>query len=304
LKPLKGSLQTLEQSPQWLFPKKAPIVAAAIMLLIAVLTVYEVLDSVSMEDNVEISAHRGASLVAPENTLSAVRQAVAQGATYVEIDVQRTSDGMVVVAHDADLMRVGRQPLVISKSTLERLRQVDVGSHFAPEFAGEHLPSLAEVIDEVRGRAKLIIELKSYSADPEALVLEVVRILKTNDFLDEAVIMSLEYRETQMVRRLDPELEVGFTTSAALGDISKLDVDFLAVSRSEASNTLIATAHAQDKEVYVWTVDKPVEMASMIDRGVDNIITNDPAKLVTVLEEREDLTTVERILLRFASLYR
>ena len=95
----------------------------------------------------------------------------------------------------------------------------------------------------------------------------------------------------------------GFVASAALGNISKLNVDFLAVSGALATNTLIATAHSQGKQIYVWTIDDPREMFTMIDRGVDNIITNDPGALVSVLEERAELENAERILLRFKSLF-
>ena len=293
----------LGQAPQWSIPQKTPLFVAIATVLLAAGTAYSLLQTAEWKDHVENSAHRGASLAAPENTLSAVRQAIADGATFVEIDVQRTADGVIVVCHDADLMRVGGSPLVIARSTFDQLRKVDVGRRFGAPFAGERVPTLDEVIDAVRGRVKLIVELKSYGEKPQQLAEDVVKILQDREMLSDAVIMSLEYGELGHVQRLDPKIEVGFVATAALGDISKLDVDFLAIAHAKATDALVATAHAQGKDVYVWTVDDPNVMFIMIDRGVDNIITNDPATLAAVLHNRLELSAAERILLRFRSIY-
>jgi glycerophosphoryl diester phosphodiesterase len=280
-----------------------PLGVAILALVMTVFFSWQLLQSLRLDDHVENSAHRGASLAAPENTLSAVTRAINDGATFVEVDVQRTADGVIVVAHDADLMRVARMPLVISESSYDELRRADVGAFFVPKSARQHIPTLDEVIDATKGKVKLIVELKTYSADSDLLVADVVRKLKAHNLLSDADIMSLKYDETQKVKQLAPEITTGFVAAAALGDISKLEVDFLAVSKARATDALIGAAHAQGKDVYVWTVDDRGEMFALIDRGVDNIITNDPATLAAVLEERLRLGNAERILLRFKSLY-
>jgi glycerophosphoryl diester phosphodiesterase len=293
----------LGQRPQWSLPKRTPLVAAAGVVVAASVVAGGLLESLRLEDRVEISAHRGASLAAPENTLSAFRQAITDGATFIELDVQRTADGVLVIAHDADLMRVGGVPLVIRRSTLQELRTADVGASFGPEFAGEKIPTLDEAIDIAEGKAKLIVELKSYTRQADALIADVVSTLRSRSLLDRAVVMSLNYPEVQAVKRLEPRIVAGFVATAALGDISKLEVDFLAVPLSHATDALIGAAHAQGKDVYVWTVDDPQQMSLAIDRGVDNIITNDPAALARVLQLRKNLGNAERILLRYRSVY-
>ncbi len=293
----------LGKQPQWNVSRKAPIAAAVAALLFTLFVANQVLEDQRLGDQVQISAHRGASLAAPENSLSAIKQAIALGADFVEIDVQRTSDGVIVVNHDADLMRVGRSPLVVSQSTLEELQAVDIGSTFGTEFAGERLTTLEEVLDTVKGNVKLIVELKSYGDDPKRLVAEVVQMLADHEMHNDAVIMSLEYDEVVKVERIAPEIKSGYVASASLGDISELTADFLAVSKTKVTPAFVSAAHASGKEVFVWTVDDPEEMFVMIDRGVDNIITNDPATAVSVLDQREGLSNVERILLRFKSLY-
>jgi glycerophosphoryl diester phosphodiesterase len=304
--PLALSFSTsaaLGERPQWSLPKKSPLFAAAGLVVAASVVAAGLLESVGFEDHVEISAHRGASLAAPENTLPAFERAIADGATFLELDVQRTADGVLVVAHDADLMRVAGVPLVIRRSNFAELQSADAGAHFGQEFAGQSIPTLDDVVKVAAGRAKLLIELKSYSRDADALVAGVLHSIRSQNLLDRAVVMSLNYSEVQAIKRLEPRLAAGFVATASLGDVSRLDVDFIAVPLSHATDALIGAAHAQGKEVYVWTVDDPQQMSRALDRGVDNIITNDPATLVRVLQERAALGNAERILLRYRSVY-
>ena len=301
--PLGDGEPELGARTQWTIPRKTPLAVAAVVLVIAAATAYGLIEGQSFEDRVEITAHRGSSLDAPENTLAAIEQAIQDGATYVEFDVQITSDGVLVVAHDADLMRVGNRPMVISESKYEDLRDIDVGSSFDSKFADQRVPTLDEVIDLAKGRIKLLVELKSYGADKERLIDAVIRTLEERDVADDSVIMSLKYDEVQKIEERHPQFVTGFVSSVALGDIAELDVDFLAVSAAQVDDLLIGSAHAAGKEVYVWTIDDPTEMSAMIDRGVDNIITNVPATMVEVLEERSQLTDAQRVLLRFRNLY-
>jgi glycerophosphoryl diester phosphodiesterase len=260
-------------------------------------------DDLRFRDSAEITAHRGSSLKAPENTLAAVRQAIRDGATHVEVDVQRTADGRVVVNHDADLMRVAGVPLVISKSNFADLRSIELGKDHGDAFPGQRIPTLEEVLEVTGGRATLIVELKSYRADSSQLIADVVRILREHRDRADAVIMSLNHAEVREVKRIAPEIESGFVASATMGDITRLEADFLAVSKRQATAVFVGAAHAEEKEVYVWTVDDPKEMSRMVDRGADNLITNDPATAVRVLEMRSELDNTQRMLLRFRNLY-
>jgi glycerophosphoryl diester phosphodiesterase len=252
---------------------------------------------------VDVTAHRGYSRAAPENTVSAVKAAIDIGADFAEIDVQLTADNEVVIAHDADLMRLTGRPTVIGRTSYADLKNIDVGTSFSPEFAGEGIPTLTRVIEAAHGHIQLNVDIKDYAGKGRLLVSKVLDILDDHGMRDHSILMSVKYKDVKTVRELDPDAVVGFTPAAALGDISKLNVDFLAVSSSLATNHLIAAAHAQNKEVHVWTLDSPVDMSMMIDRGVDNIITNDPAAALNLLKERARLSDIERILLRFRNIY-
>ena len=240
---------TLRRWPFWLGPRRLALVVIAAVLLIAGWVMNRVINTLPLEDRVDVTARWGASLAAPENSLSAVRRAIQDGATFVEVDVQRTADGALVIAHDNDLMRLARSPLVVSESKLEQLQAVDVGKDFGREFAGERLCTLEDVLEEAAGKVKVIIELKSYANDPQPLIADVLQLLQERRAFGDAVIMSLKYDEVRQVKQLRPEAVAGFVATASLGDLARLQVDFLAVSTKLATDVLVGLAHSQGKEV-------------------------------------------------------
>ena len=245
---------------------------------------------------IEITGHRGSKVRAPENTLRALRQAIEEGADYAEIDVQTTADGVVVLLHDADLMRVASVRRRLRDIHSEDLRDIDVGSWFAPEFTGERIPSLQEVMDAARGKIKLNIELKYTWEDPE-LVRKVVDIIRRNGFVSHCVVSSLNYGALSEVERSFPELVTGFIVFQAIGDLSRMDADFLSISASRVTPGLVSDLHDRGKKVHVWTVNDPGNTLSMIMMGVDNIITDEPEKIRSWVEEWNELTYGERMAL-------
>ena len=113
--------------------------------------------------------------------------------------------------------------------------------------------------------------------------------------------MSLEYRGTQETKELSPEIEVGFLSNVSIGDLNAANVDFLAVSGKAASRRFVQNAHQNDKQVYVWTINTAKEMAMYIDRGVDGLITDKPALARKVIEDLNQMSVPERLLLRLSN---
>jgi glycerophosphoryl diester phosphodiesterase len=273
----------------------AAVVAAAVVGVVS-------LESITLEDHTQITAHRGASADAPENTLAAVERAIADGADWVEIDVQESSDGVVLVVHDSDLQKLAGVPLRIWEATAEQLQAVDIGSSFAPEFAGEPVPTLAEVLAACKDRVGLNIELKYYGHDQD-LEQRVVDLVEAAEMQSQIVVMSLQRNAIRKMQQLRPKWKVGLLTAVAVGDLTRLDADFLAISVTLASRKFVGKAHRHDKEVFVWTVNDPVTMSVMMSQGIDNIITDRPALARYVLEERADMNPVERLLVELAVLF-
>ena len=255
-----------------------------------------------LEGDAEITAHRGAKVSAPENTLASFRAALDAGADYVELDVQQTRDRQVVVIHDGDLMRMGDDPRKVGELTLEEIEAIDIGRKYDAKFGGEHVPTLQQVIDLVRGRARINVELKYNVPDP-GLAPAVVELLRRNDFLDQVVITSLDYAALKEIKRLEPRLRTGHIVTAAIGNVLRTEADFLSLNSARAAASLVRRAHATGKEVAVWTVNDPEVMLRMIERGVDNVITDDPALLVRVLRERRALGKAEILGLRLRVLF-
>ena len=168
-----------------------------------------------------------------------------------------------------------------------------------PSSAPSRLPNLEEVLEIARGKVHVDIELKYYGHD-EQLEERVVSIVEDTDMVPEVVIMSLSQAAIREVRTLRPSWTIGLLTATALGDLTRVDADFLAVYTGMATSRFVRAAHRVGKDVYVWTVNDPVHMSRMIGRGVDGIITDEPALAKRVLAERAELSSLERLLLEAA----
>ena len=276
--------------------KRVGAVVLCAVLVVSAVGTWRYIGTITVEIPVEITAHRGSSRRAPENTLSALRQAITEHADYVELDVQSTKDGEVVMLHDGDLMRVARDPRKIQDLTLAELKQIDIGSWFGPAFKGERVATLEEVIDVARGRIKLNIELKYNRPDPE-LAGRVARILREKNFTADCALTSLDANELFKLKREVPELQAGMIVTAVLGDATQLPVDFLSVNASEVSRDAVSLAHHRGKAVHVWTVNDEKAALRMIEMGADNLITDEPALLVDLRQQLHGLNHAELIAL-------
>ena len=245
---------------------------------------------------VKVTAHRGHSRAAPENSVSAVRAAIESRADYAEVDVLMTADCVVVLLHDSDLKRVAGDERKISDLSFDEVKTLDVGSWFGPEFVAERVPSLEEVINLSKGRIKLNIELKVYGPDSR-LIPEVARIIRELNFEPECIVTTFDYDSLLELKRLNPKLRTGLIIAHALGDVSRLDVDLFSVRANWLSDQVLRQAYSRAKEVHVWTVNDPAEMLSFMKRGVDNIITDDPDILISVRNQWVSLSASERLLL-------
>ena len=251
---------------------------------------------VTRKPAVLVFAHRGASAAAPENTLAAFRRAGTERTDYVELDVQETTDGVVVVVHDSDLMKVARSPLKIWASTAAQLRAVDIGSFFAAAYADQRVPTLAEALAVCKGVSRVDIELKDYGHDQQ-LEERVVDLVEAAGMQDQIVTMSLSPGMVARMKQLRPDWTAGLLIARAIGQVNRLPVDFLAVESEMATLRFIRSAHASGKPVYVWTVNDPQRMIRLIGLGVDGLITNHPALARDVIDYYRTLSPPGRLFL-------
>jgi glycerophosphoryl diester phosphodiesterase len=171
--------------------RKRLLAGCAVCAVAALVVGAIALSRVRIDDKVQIMAHRGASKAAPENTLAAFRKAIEDRADWIELDVQETADGQVVVFHDSDFMKLSRVNLKIWDATVDRLKDIDVGSWLSPQFKDQRVPTLAQVLDECKGKIRVNIELKYYGHDQQ-LEQRVAEIVDSRDMASQVMAMSLQ----------------------------------------------------------------------------------------------------------------
>ena len=238
-----------------------------------------------------VVAHRGASLIAPENTLTAFRMAAELGADAIEFDAKLTADGHVVIHHDKALDRTtdGTGPLALR--TLEELQRLDAGSHFDTKYTGERIPTLRQVFQEVGEQLLLNIELTNYAHPFNQLPEVVVQMIHEFGLIPRVLISSFNPIALLKARRLAPEVAIGLLVMAA--EPAWLIAFFRFMTPYDAyhpsfpmvEKKLIQREHRQGHRVNVWTVNDEEQIQDMLKMGVEGVITDAPDLAREVVEK-------------------
>ena len=237
----------------------------------------------------EITAHRGSSVTAPENTIPAIEKAMEEMADSVEIDVQMTSDGVIVLGHDASLKRVAGVNRSIASMTFAQLEQLDVGSWFSKSYEGTRIPALSEVLELCSQKIGLNIEIKYVGKNSE-LPEKTAEMIKAYGMENQCVVTSTNLPYLRRVKAVLPEVRTGYIISAAYGNFySSEDIDFISIRSGFVTSALMQNAHEQGKAVYAWTVNSKSELERLTLLGVDGIITDRPV-LAREIVYREEAT--------------
>ncbi len=240
---------------------------------------------------VVVIAHRGASGSVPENTLASFRKAINLGSDVIELDVRLSQDGQVVVIHDDALDRTVRRTGKVSELMLDQLKQLDAGSWFGSQFAGEQIPTLKEVLELAKGRARLDIELKAghlgrYTVQDlaDAALRDVEKL-----GMDEHVIFcsfSLEGIERIQEKSRIPTALVYEKSWISPEELTaSRSVPVLSCQKRFLNKDNVLQAHGKGTKVWAWTVDTQEEIQRFLDLGVDGIITNYPERVIEFLKK-------------------
>jgi glycerophosphoryl diester phosphodiesterase len=236
-----------------------------------------------------VLGHRGASADAPENTLAAFREAIRQGADGVELDVQLCASGEVVVAHDETLERVSGEKLSVRATPFPRLREVDVGRRFSERFAGEKVPTLAEVLEALPPTALVDVELKCDAARDGGLTERTLEVLSR--YPGRPIVVTSFNPACLLRARLGaPALPLGalwgeerWTRARELA-ARAAGLAVVAPHHSLCGQERVARWHQGGFAVASWTVDEPVEIERCLKSGVDVLISNRPGLAREVVE--------------------
>lgn len=223
-----------------------------------------------------VIAHRGDSSRALENSLEAFRLALAVPADMIEFDIRRSRDNQLYVMHDERTGRTCDRDLHIEKSTSEELAAVRLKN-------GEPIPALHDVLALVQGKARLNIEIKSAGAGALAAA-----HIVGSAYRGPILISSFKEREVQDARRVMPDVAVAgiFDTfvSSETGAYRKRGYGYISLRKKTVTQELVAACHERNIRVYVWTVEDEDEARKFVRWGVDGIYSNDPAKMLGIVE--------------------
>ena len=246
-----------------------------------------------------ILGHRGASAVAPENTLAAFSRAIQDGADGIEFDVRLSSDGVAVVIHDDTLNRTGLVSGAVSALTAAQLQQIDVGSWFTKKtggqtFSKETIPTLAAVFDLfASNNAVLYVEMKCAELQAAALAETLVRQIDESKMRERAVVESFALSAIAEVKRIDPRVRTAALFEPRLSKpVSTLRIqtilklarqhhaDEIALHHTLARTAVVQTAKDEGFEVVVWTVDDVTWIERARANGIKALISNNPRVMV------------------------
>lgn len=252
-----------------------------------------------------IIAHRGASSLAPENTLAAFRRAIDDGADGIELDVRLAKDGVAVVFHDSSLKRIAGRNGRISLITSAELQAVDVGSWFNRQipkradssFKNEGIPTLLETLEFLKGfRGLVYIELKCKGAEAEGLTSAVCEAIQDSPILPQLVVKSFKLQVIRLIKNSCPNVRTAALFAPKIKNILRKEkhlvrlayeagADEISLHYSLATRKLMKKAARRDLRVTIWTANHPRWIKRAVKLGLNAIITDDPARLIAKRRE-------------------
>jgi glycerophosphoryl diester phosphodiesterase len=242
---------------------------------------------------VMVIAHRGFSGEAPENTLASFQKAIAVGSDMLELDIHLSKDHEAVVIHDGTLERTTNGQGKVADLTLKELQKLDAGFRFVPQFSGERILALREVLELARERIPVNIEIKNPSPGPYSIrqiAEQALREVRKTKMLDQVIFSSFNPLALERIQALDPGARVALlyhrdwnslheVTGGKFWPVLNLRKNFLTQEK-------IADIHRQGMKVNTYTVDAEEEMEQFIRWKIDGIITNQPARLIKILQKK------------------
>ncbi|MGL4972328.1 MAG: glycerophosphodiester phosphodiesterase family protein [Culicoidibacterales bacterium] len=233
-----------------------------------------------------VIAHRGAGNQ-PQNTMSAIETALAQGAQMIELDVQMTKDGVVVLEHDKTFSRAYGLNTPVAETNYADVKDLDAGQYFSGEPTSERIATLAEAITATKAtNTPLIIEIKSYGVEKAPLIQAINEVITTNQCENRCLIASAVYAELVEMQQLNPNILRLYVAYLAFGDFSDLDVDGFMIENTNLTKKAVQRVQAKQKVIFVWTLNTSEEVSDAWAKGVSGIITDQVPIVQEVYEQQ------------------
>jgi len=220
-----------------------------------------------LNKNILIIAHRGASNVAPENTLKSFKKAIELGADYVEFDVHFSKDEEIIIMHDENTLRTTGREGLIKEMTLKELKRLDAGE-------SEKIPTLDELIDVAKGKIRLQLEIKA-----SGMAEKIVETLENSGLIESTLISSFNHSELLNIKQIEPRLKLA---PLIIGVRQNKTIEEAVLNKYYAihpfykliNKKFIDLAHKNNIKINAYTVDSKNAIVKLINMGIDGIITN------------------------------
>ena len=255
-------------------------------------------DILASNGHIEIVAHRGESYLAPENTLAAMNMAWDNGANAVEVDVHLTKDGRIVAIHDYSTARTGNKSLYVSRTDSSILRKLDMGCHKGPEFAGEKIPFLKEILTNLPLGQRLFIDVKCGIE----IIPELKYVLSSEDKNSQIVIIGFDLNTLSKIKSLIPDVSVYWLLKPSrifpykkdlIAKALKKGMDGIDAHHIGVTSGFIRDTKAVGLDLCVWTVDDTHDAENLIALGVDGITTNRAGFLLNQLNTEIKIARIQ-----------
>lgn len=245
-----------------------------------------------------VVAHRGGAALAPENTLGAFANAMQLGVDMVECDVHLSKDGHVIVMHDTDVARTTDGRGYLADLTLAEIKKLNAAAKFPGGYAAQTVPTLDELLDLVKGKTPIQIEIKVDAKGQRYPNIEqqVVEAVRARGMIGEVIVISFDFPTLKEIKRLEPRIATGALVradwfSARGNDVERIvrdaidttGADYFMPNYAPVTEALVNAVHARGLKIGVWTVNNSNDMQRLAGWGVDAITTDRPDELKRVL---------------------
>lgn len=248
-----------------------------------------VVSGINRNRPVQVFAHRGGRKWAPENTLIAFKKSLDAHVDGIELDIHRCKSGELVVIHDEDVGRTTHGTGLVKDLTFSQISRLDAGSWFAPEFKGQKVPRLSDVLDLVDGKATVNIEIKNAPIRYAGIEDDLISLLAKYKYPDKIVISSFDHEVLRRLHEKAPQYKTQILMDGVLCDLGKYCQTVGATAWNPGFGLVradnVEDAHKSALAVNVWTVNKPEQWKAAVDMGVDGIITDNPKGLIEFLSK-------------------
>jgi glycerophosphoryl diester phosphodiesterase len=233
-----------------------------------------------------VIAHRGASAYAPENTLAAFDLAVQMGCRHLELDVDLTRDGQIVVMHDETVDRTTNGAGPVGSHTLAELRALDAGAWFGTQFTGLRIPTFEEVLERYQGRVHLHTELKGRAPHLAQCTADLVR---QYGMVEHVTVTSFQQPRLVEIRAYAPELPTGWLVSevsdVTIAQARELGLTQICPKADRVTPALVRRLHAEGFVVRAWGVGNDALMRQVVEAGADGMTVNFPDTLLAYVKQ-------------------